>query len=112
MASQGGADSASAINTPVIKERPTGLQPHMTAPDEKKIEVEIDEGVYEGEFEMNARHGHGIQEWPNGSTYEGQWVNDAASGRGVFYDGFPISHKFSTLSLKSLSTCAKRSSSG
>ena len=82
MASQGGADSASAINTPVIKERPTGLQPHMTAPDEKKIEVEIDEGVYEGEFEMNARHGHGKCTYANGNVYDGQWRNGKRHGRG------------------------------
>lgn len=38
--------------------------------------------VYTGEWKGRARHGFGVQRWPDGTCYEGEWVNSAAEGRG------------------------------
>mmetsp|Transcript_91764 Transcript_91764/g.259796 ORF Transcript_91764/g.259796 Transcript_91764/m.259796 type:complete len:367 (+) Transcript_91764:57-1157(+) len=45
--------------------------------------------VYRGHWQGNARHGFGIQHWPDGTRYEGEWANNAAEGRGriTFADG-------------------------
>lgn len=34
--------------------------------------------------EGRGRHGQGRQEWPDGSSYEGQWQDDKAHGKGKF----------------------------
>ena len=31
------------------------------------------------------RHGFGIQVWPDGAKYEGQWENNMANGKGRYY---------------------------
>eukprot|EP00277_Geminigera_cryophila_P043257 CAMPEP_0173078062 /NCGR_PEP_ID=MMETSP1102-20130122/13783_1 /TAXON_ID=49646 /ORGANISM="Geminigera sp., Strain Caron Lab Isolate" /LENGTH=397 /DNA_ID=CAMNT_0013949039 /DNA_START=68 /DNA_END=1261 /DNA_ORIENTATION=- len=82
MESEGGADRAAAINTPLIKERPTGVLPHQVAPEGKKIQVETDQGVYEGEMDQNRREGHGKCSYLNGNVYDGQWQNGKRHGRG------------------------------
>ena len=33
-------------------------------------------GVYLGEWKNGYRDGHGVQTWPDGSRYEGNWIND------------------------------------
>ena len=40
--------------------------------------------IYYGEWDKanNFRHGRGIQLWPDGSKYSGQWKNNNASGKG------------------------------
>jgi len=40
--------------------------------------------VYQGEWSIitNQRDGRGVQIWPNGSRYDGWWLNDSASGYG------------------------------
>lgn len=31
------------------------------------------------------KHGHGVQKWPDGSKYDGQWLEGKANGFGKFY---------------------------
>ena len=31
------------------------------------------------------KHGKGVQIWPDGAKYEGEWRNNMAEGDGVFY---------------------------
>lgn len=31
------------------------------------------------------RHGFGVQDWPDGSKYVGNWENDRANGEGKLY---------------------------
>ena len=78
MESEGGQDRAAAINTPLIKERPTGVQPHMLAPSENsKINVETDQGDFEGEpLENGMRQGMGKCTYENGNVYNGMWKNN------------------------------------
>eukprot|EP00359_Climacostomum_virens_P002668 CAMPEP_0204904456 /NCGR_PEP_ID=MMETSP1397-20131031/4874_1 /ASSEMBLY_ACC=CAM_ASM_000891 /TAXON_ID=49980 /ORGANISM="Climacostomum Climacostomum virens, Strain Stock W-24" /LENGTH=471 /DNA_ID=CAMNT_0052073251 /DNA_START=731 /DNA_END=2146 /DNA_ORIENTATION=+ len=40
--------------------------------------------IYRGEWSMSGqyRHGKGVQEWEDGSRYEGYWANDRAFGKG------------------------------
>lgn len=38
--------------------------------------------VYTGQWLGNARHGFGVQRWPDGTRYEGQWASNQAEGRG------------------------------
>ena len=78
MESEGGQDRAAAINNPLIKERPTGVQPHMAAPTEPtKVSVEMDQGVFEGEpLENGMRHGMGKCSYENGNVYNGMWKNN------------------------------------
>lgn len=42
------------------------------------------EGVYEGEWLNNHRHGTGIHQAKNGETYEGEWIEDERTGKGKF----------------------------
>lgn len=46
-----------------------------------------DGAVYKGQLKVGTdiRHGFGIQVWPDGAKYEGNWRNNVASGRGKFY---------------------------
>jgi Uncharacterized protein conserved in bacteria len=39
---------------------------------------------YAGDFVDGQRHGRGTLTWRTGNTYEGEWLNDDAIGRGVF----------------------------
>ena len=32
----------------------------------------------------NLRNGFGVQTWPDGAKYEGEWVNGKAHGKGKF----------------------------
>jgi hypothetical protein len=41
-----------------------------------------DDRYYDGDWQNGLRHGHGIFHQANGTTYEGQWVNDQQSGAG------------------------------
>jgi len=38
--------------------------------------------VYTGEWLSGMRHGAGILNWDDGSTYEGLWKNNMSEGRG------------------------------
>ena len=40
--------------------------------------------TYEGEFEDNLTHGHGVTISPNGDTYDGKYARDKMHGYGVF----------------------------
>ena len=40
---------------------------------------------YTGDMENNKKHGWGIQHWPDGSRYEGNWKDDVACGFGKLY---------------------------
>ena len=45
---------------------------------------ELDNGaIYIGQWSAEGlRHGRGVQNWTDGSKYEGYWKNDMANGRG------------------------------
>jgi len=34
------------------------------------------ESTYEGEWKLNKRNGQGVMTWPDGTTFEGEWLND------------------------------------
>lgn len=46
------------------------------------ISAETGEHYY-GNFVNNKRFGYGESTWPNGSTYAGNWANDAMDGTGI-----------------------------
>jgi hypothetical protein len=50
-----------------------------------RIEYESGE-VYVGEAVGAVRHGQGRMDWPQGSSYEGAWENDRASGQGTYQE--------------------------
>lgn len=113
MDSQGGADQVAAFNTPVIKERASGLEPHMinnnNKADANKVEVDpgeyigqtilngVKEGqgtctykngnMYEGDWKANKRHGKGTMKYSSGAGYDGEWVEGERSGHGVMQYG-------------------------
>lgn len=42
--------------------------------------------VYTGNFNAaGLRHGQGVYTWPSGDRYEGNWINDKATGNGTYY---------------------------
>lgn len=44
--------------------------------------------TYEGSWlvgEEEVRHGYGVQIWPDGARYEGQWEFNKANGKGTFW---------------------------
>lgn len=46
------------------------------------------EAKYEGDLlENNIRHGKGVQTWPDGSKYIGDWYQDSAHGKGKLIHG-------------------------
>lgn len=85
MESQGGADQIAQINTPVIKERPTGIQPHMVQTVQAGKRGDADMGAYEGNVEGGVRRGHGTCVYKNGNKYEGEWDNNFRHGRGTMH---------------------------
>ena len=42
-------------------------------------------GTYAGFVVNGKRHGHGMFKWKMGDMYDGEWVNDARTGDGVYY---------------------------
>lgn len=40
---------------------------------------------YEGEFVNGKMTGQGVKTWPNGNKYEGMWKNGLQHGAGKFY---------------------------
>ena len=44
-----------------------------------------DGGLYAGEMSGTSRHGHGIYKFPDGTRYEGGWLQDRAHGLGTLY---------------------------
>tara|TARA_B100000214_G_scaffold371131_1_gene346974 strand:- start:45 stop:422 length:378 start_codon:yes stop_codon:yes gene_type:complete len=40
--------------------------------------------VYEGEFNESKWHGFGTLKFPDGSTYKGEWKNNKMNGKGIF----------------------------
>ena len=51
---------------------------------EKRDPVKFKNGViYHGEWKGNIRWGFGVQVWPDGAKYEGDWVNGKANGKGT-----------------------------
>jgi hypothetical protein len=57
---------------------------------DKNLEVkaiDIEGGlIYEGQLKKKTgeRHGYGRLQWPDGSYFEGYWVEGKADGRGIF----------------------------
>lgn len=50
--------------------------------------IELPDGsIYRGQVIKGTqiRHGRGIQEYPDGARYEGEWKNNKVEGRGTFY---------------------------
>eukprot|EP00287_Rhodomonas_sp_CCMP768_P005191 CAMPEP_0196748988 /NCGR_PEP_ID=MMETSP1091-20130531/75297_1 /TAXON_ID=302021 /ORGANISM="Rhodomonas sp., Strain CCMP768" /LENGTH=213 /DNA_ID=CAMNT_0042096387 /DNA_START=74 /DNA_END=712 /DNA_ORIENTATION=+ len=93
MESQGGSDQVASFQTPVIKERASGLEPHMvkTKADNK---VELDMGTYDGQQVAGVREGAGLCTYKNGNEYEGDWKANKRHGKGTMkyssganYDG-------------------------
>jgi hypothetical protein len=49
-------------------------------------EKEFESGaVFTGKMRNGKRHGFGIQVWPDGAKYEGNWKNDKTDGKGKFW---------------------------
>jgi hypothetical protein len=52
----------------------------------KNTSIEFSDGTYKGEIDKKGRkHGKGIYTWHDGSTYEGDFKNDARNGNGLFH---------------------------
>ena len=106
MDSQGGADQIATVNMPVIRERPTGVQPHMVQTKKADPRGDADMGAYEGgmvngmrggqgtcvykngnkyegDWEKNKRHGRGAMDYASGGKYDGEWIEGERSGHGV-----------------------------
>jgi hypothetical protein len=50
-------------------------------------------GEYEGEYDSSGeQHGRGKYTYPNGTVFEGDWVNGVAVGQGIFI--YPDGSKF------------------
>ena len=41
--------------------------------------------VYKGQVKNSFKHGKGVQTWPNGAKYEGDWDRDKMCGSGKYY---------------------------
>mmetsp|Transcript_1357 Transcript_1357/g.2288 ORF Transcript_1357/g.2288 Transcript_1357/m.2288 type:complete len:394 (-) Transcript_1357:205-1386(-) len=41
--------------------------------------------TYKGEWQLNQKHGFGVQVWAKGNKYEGQWRNGLQHGKGTFW---------------------------
>ena len=41
--------------------------------------------MYKGYLKDGTRHGPGIQVWPDGAKYEGEWRFNKANGKGKFW---------------------------
>jgi hypothetical protein len=41
--------------------------------------------IYKGYLKDGARHGPGVQVWPDGAKYEGEWRLNKANGKGKFW---------------------------
>lgn len=39
---------------------------------------------YEGEYDLDKKHGYGIYQWVDGRTYEGYWAFGRQHGRGKY----------------------------
>ena len=50
----------------------------------KGVRTWPDGSRYEGEFLDGHFHGEGTFTWPDGSAYKGQWLNDFPHGQGIF----------------------------
>lgn len=59
-----------------------------------QFEIEGCDGVivYRGNFYQNQKHGHGVQEWPDGRNYCGQFLNDNFHGEGTMT--WPNGHRY------------------
>lgn len=45
------------------------------------------EATYEGNWKLNMRNGYGVMTWPDGTVFEGEWLNDERhSGKQVMTD--------------------------
>lgn len=63
----------------------TGEKNRLSDTIEKRDPVKFKNGViYHGEWRGNIRWGYGVQVWPDGAKYEGDWVNGKANGKGTF----------------------------
>lgn len=40
--------------------------------------------AYEGFFDTDRRHRHGVINWPDGSCYLGDWYYDKMQGKGIY----------------------------
>ena len=48
--------------------------------------------VYEGDFQIGMKCGHGAAKWSSGASYDGQWKDNKMHGRGVYH--FPDDHLY------------------
>lgn len=40
--------------------------------------------MYEGEYQLDKRHGLGTYQWPNGAKFTGNFCKDMKDGQGVY----------------------------
>ena len=51
----------------------------------KKVTIQLDDGVYSGDYFDGVRQGYGVYEWNNGDKYEGNYRNNKKEGRGKYF---------------------------
>ena len=57
------------------------VMPQEAGQREQREAVTLKNGaIYTGEWLNGMRDGFGSQKWPDGSRYEGFWINDKANG--------------------------------
>jgi hypothetical protein len=50
-----------------------------------KIIILMLNSTFIGYMKDGMRHGHGVQVWPDGARYEGEWSKNQANGKGKFW---------------------------
>ena len=49
--------------------------------------------IYKGGWKSGNRNGKGTLTWPNGSSFDGVWVDDTIDGQGIFISRFRDEYK-------------------
>lgn len=77
-----GPVSPAAVSSAALDAAEPTLPPEDTPVEAREVQtVQYDDGsTYEGEWSQDARNGHGVLTLANGSVYEGDWTDDLLQG--------------------------------